>query len=160
VIRSIVVGTDGSDTATEAVRQASDLAKSVGAKVHIVSAYEPIAGARVGGGDPETPVSPDFEVDSVLEQASGIMHAQGVEYESHARKGGDPADVILRVAEEQGADVIMVGSRGMQGAKRFLLGSVPNKISHHASCSVLIVRTTSNKAIRPQAARWVSGGIR
>ena len=55
---------------------------------------------------------------------------------------GDPADAILDVAEEQGADLIVVGNKGMTGAKRFLLGSVPNKVSHHAPCSVLIVRTT------------------
>jgi nucleotide-binding universal stress UspA family protein len=68
------------------------------------------------------------------------MHARGVEAECHARKG-DPADALLQVAEENGADLIVVGNRGMTGAKRFLLGSVPNKVSHHASCSVLIVRT-------------------
>ena len=59
----------------------------------------------------------------------------------HAREG-DPADAILDVAEELGADLIVVGNKGMSGAKRFLLGSVPNKVSHHAPCSVLIVRTT------------------
>jgi nucleotide-binding universal stress UspA family protein len=69
------------------------------------------------------------------------MRAKGVEAESHARLG-DPADALLEVAEEEGADLIVVGNRGMTGAKRFLLGSVPNKISHHAPCSVLIVRTT------------------
>jgi nucleotide-binding universal stress UspA family protein len=142
VIESVVVGTDGSETASEAVREACDLAKSVGARVHVVSAYEPVSGARVGGGQPERPVGPDFEVDAVLERAAGIVQTRGVEFECHARKGNDPADVILQVAEEQGADVIVVGSKGMQGAKRFLLGSVPDKISHHAPCSVLIVRTT------------------
>lgn len=142
MIRSIVVGTDGSETATEAVRQAGDLAQSVGATVHVVSAYEPVSGARVEGGDPEIAVGPDFEVGSILERAAGMMNTRGVDCETHARKGGDPADAILRVAEEQDADVIMVGSMGMQGAKRFLLGSVPDKISHHAPCSVLIVRTT------------------
>ena len=55
---------------------------------------------------------------------------------------GDPADAILDVAEEQGADLIVIGNKGMTGAKRFLLGSVPNKVSHHAPCSVLIIRTT------------------
>ena len=55
---------------------------------------------------------------------------------------GDPADAILDVAEERGADLIVVGNKGMTGAKRFLLGSVPNKVSHHAPCSVLIIRTT------------------
>src|SRR5205807_410640 len=83
-----------------------------------------------------------IEVDAVLEQAAGMMHTRGVECECHARKRGDPADAILDVAEEQDADLIVIGSKGMQGTKRFLLGSVPNKISHHASCSVLIVRTT------------------
>ena len=55
---------------------------------------------------------------------------------------GDPADAILDVAEELEADLIVVGNKGMTGAKRFLLGSVPNKVSHHAPCSVLIIRTT------------------
>ena len=143
MIVSIVVGTDGSDTASEAVRQAGDLAKSVGATIHVVSAYQPVSGARVGGdGEPENSVGPDFEVDAVLEQAAGMMRTRGVECECHARKRGDPADAILDVAEEHDADLIVVGSKGMQGAKRFLLGSVPNKISHHAPCSVLIVRTT------------------
>lgn len=64
-----------------------------------------------------------------------------MEVNIHARQG-DPADAILDVAEEQNADVVIVGNRGMTGAKRFLLGSVPDKVSHHAPCSVLIVRTT------------------
>ncbi len=60
---------------------------------------------------------------------------------THAREG-DPADAILEVAEQTDADLIVVGNKGMTGARRFLLGSVPNKISHHAPCSVYIVRTT------------------
>ena len=67
--------------------------------------------------------------------------AAGVAVETYARQG-DPADAILDVAEERGADLIVVGNKGMTGAKRFLLGSVPNKVSHHAPCSVLIIRTT------------------
>ena len=63
------------------------------------------------------------------------------EVETHARQG-DAADAILDVAEERRSDLIIVGHRGTSGAKRFLLGSVPNKVSHHAPCSVLIVRTT------------------
>ena len=55
---------------------------------------------------------------------------------------GDPAEGILSVAEETKADLIVVGNKGMTGARRFLLGSVPNNISHHAPCSVIIVRTT------------------
>jgi nucleotide-binding universal stress UspA family protein len=64
-----------------------------------------------------------------------------MEVQTFAREG-DPADAILDVAEERGSDLIVVGNKGMTGAKRFLLGSVPNKVSHHAPCSVLIIRTT------------------
>ena len=64
----------------------------------------------------------------------------GVEAATYGRQG-DPADAILDVAEEQGADLIVVGNKGMTGARRFLLGSVPNRVSHHAPCSVLIIRT-------------------
>jgi nucleotide-binding universal stress UspA family protein len=143
-MKSIVVGTDGSETASRALQEAADLAKSTGAKVHIVSAFEPASGAQVAGDTPERAswmVGPDVQVDSVLDDAAGALHAKGIESESHARKG-DPADALLDVAAENGADLIVVGNKGMTGAKRFLLGSVPDKISHHASCSVLIVRTT------------------
>ena len=67
--------------------------------------------------------------------------ARDVACSPHSRQG-DPADAILDVAEETSADLIVVGNKGMTGAKRFLLGSVPNKVSHHAPCSVLIIRTT------------------
>jgi nucleotide-binding universal stress UspA family protein len=61
--------------------------------------------------------------------------------QTHASEG-DPADAILDVAEEIKADLIVVGNKGMTGARRFLLGSVPNNVSHHAPCSVIIVKTT------------------
>ena len=143
-MNTIVVGTDGSNTAAQALQQAGDLAKSTGAKLHIVSAYEPASGAHIGGETPERSswmVGPDVQVDSVLDNAAGAMHAQGIEAECHARKG-DPANALLDVAAEHDADMIVVGNKGMTGAKRFLLGSVPDKISHHAPCSVLIVRTS------------------
>ncbi len=86
-------------------------------------------------------VNPREDVDATLQQTAEDIRAKGVDVTIWARQG-DPADAILDVAEEQGADLIVVGNRGMTGAKRFLLGSVPNKISHHAPCSVLIIRTT------------------
>jgi nucleotide-binding universal stress UspA family protein len=140
MFKAIVVGTDGSETAGQAFEEACSLAKRVGARLHVVSAYDPVGGARVGEEGAEVGVSPTFEVDAVLQAAAGKGHADGVEVETYARKG-DPSDAILDVAEEQGADLIIVGSMGMRGTKRFLLGSVPNKISHHATCSVMIVRT-------------------
>jgi nucleotide-binding universal stress UspA family protein len=143
----IVVGTDGSETAAEAVRQATDLAKQVGAGLALVSAYEPVAGSRLREERQQVPedlahvVSPREDVDATLSEAAQEVKKNGVEVETFARQG-DPADAILDVAEEQKADLIIVGNKGMTGAKRFLLGSVPNKVSHHAPCSVMIVRTT------------------
>jgi nucleotide-binding universal stress UspA family protein len=143
----IVVGTDGSDTAKQAVGQAVQLAKSIGASVDIVSAYEPVAQSRLRQERKEVPddmqwmVNPRQEVDATLEEAAEEARGQGVEVRTFAREG-DPADAIIDVAEEQGADLIVMGNKGMTGAKRFLLGSVPNKVSHHAPCSVLIIRTT------------------
>jgi nucleotide-binding universal stress UspA family protein len=143
----IVVGTDGSDTASEAVRQAVELAKSLGANLDVVSAFEPVPRERLREESSEIPgdvaysVGPREDVNQVLEAAAGPAREQGVEVNTHAREG-DPADAILDVAEETNADLVIVGNKGMTGARRFLLGSVPNKISHHAPCSVLIVRTT------------------
>jgi nucleotide-binding universal stress UspA family protein len=133
MFKSILVGTDGSETATEAVRQAVSLAKSVGARLQIVSAYEPE--------DLQWAISPREDIDGTLAAAAAIASAEGVPVDVYARQG-DPADAILDVAEEQGTDLVVVGNKGMTGAKRFLLGSVPNKVSHHAPCSVLIIRTT------------------
>ncbi len=143
---SIVVGTDGSETAHRAVAQAVDLAKGLGARLEIVCAYEPVSRGRLREergtvpADMQWMVNAREDVEATLAEAAEQAHEQAVEVTTHARQG-DPADAILDVAEERGADLIVVGNRGMTGAKRFLLGSVPNKVSHHAPCSVLIIRT-------------------
>ena len=147
MFQSIVVGTDGSATAGEAVREAIELAKAVGASIELVSAYEPVSNQRLREEARQAPedlqwmVNPREDVDATLAEAAERVAAAGVTSRSWAREG-DPADAILDVAEERGADLIVVGNKGMTGAKRFLLGSVPNKVSHHAPCSVLIIRTT------------------
>jgi len=144
---SIVVGTDGSETARMAVREAYELAKQVGATIDIVSAYAPVSGQRLREEQREVPpdvewsINPREDVDATLAEAEAAVEGAGITVTTFAREG-DPADAILDVAEERGADLIVVGNKGMTGAKRFLLGSVPNKISHHAPCSVLIVRTS------------------
>ena len=144
---SIVVGTDGSETAGKAVARAVELAKTLGARLLIVSAFEPVGGTRLRQEGTQAPadlqwmVNPREDVDATLGDAAEQARAAGLEPETFARLG-DPADAILDVAEEQRADLIVVGNKGMTGAKRFLLGSVPNKVSHHAPCSVLIIRTT------------------
>ncbi len=147
MFRSIVVGTDGSDTAGKAVQEAIDLAKSVGAAVYVVCAYEPVPQARLREEARQAPedlqwmINPREDVDATLADAADLVRDSGLDVETFPREG-DPADAILDVAEERDADLIVVGNKGMTGARRFLLGSVPNKVSHHAPCSVLIVRTT------------------
>ena len=147
MFRSIVVGTDGSDTARKAVDAAVELARLSDATLELVSAYEPVASERLRARGRQVPadlewmVNPREDVDATLAQAARAAAEAGVTARAYVREG-DPADAILDVAEELGSELIVVGNKGMTGAKRFLLGSVPNKVSHHAPCSVLIVRTT------------------
>jgi len=143
----IVVGTDGSQTATEAVKTAIELAKLSKATLEIVSAYEPVPQSRLRGesegisGDVAHSINPREDVELVLGNAAAEAKKADVDVITHPREG-DPADAILDVAEENHADLVLVGNKGMTGARRFLLGSVPNKISHHAPCDVWIVKTT------------------
>ena len=147
MFRSIVVGTDGSDTATRAVSEAIDMAKAIGATLELVSAYAPVpeqrlrAERRDAPADVQWSINPRQEVEAALTDAADLAREAGVSVNTYARQS-DPADAILDVAEEQNAELIIVGNKGMTGAKRFLLGSVPDKISHHAPCSVLIIRTS------------------
>jgi nucleotide-binding universal stress UspA family protein len=143
----IVVGTDGSETATQAVRTAIELAKMSKAKLEIVSAYEPVPQSRLKeegegiSGDISHAVNPREDVNLILGKAQAEAKNAKVDVVTHPREG-EPADAILDVAEEHKADLVIVGNKGMTGARRFLLGSVPNKISHHSPCDVWIVHTT------------------
>jgi nucleotide-binding universal stress UspA family protein len=148
MVRSILVGTDGSATASIAVAQAIELARAMGARLQIVSANEPVTAGPLGigrlhaAGDIQWPAPPRENALPVLDAARRDALAAGVADVETFPRVGDAADAILDVAEEQGTDLIIVGHKGMTGATRFLLGSVPNKVSHHAPCSVLIVRTS------------------
>ena len=145
MFESILVGTDGSDTAGEAVAHAVRMASALGAQLQIVSAYEPVPERRLRIERVHVPtdvqVNMREEVLALLDAARQDAEAAGVTRVETFARVGDAADAILDVAEEQGSDLIVVGNKGMTGATRFLLGSVPNKVSHHAPCSVLIVRT-------------------
>jgi nucleotide-binding universal stress UspA family protein len=139
----IVVGTDGSDRAKAAVSEAVRLAKALGAEVHVVTAGKQLQGARIVGAPQGaaavwSPVEGGLQ-NSIIDEAVASARIAGVPAEPHIRDS-DPADALLEVANEVGAAMIVVGNKGMQGGRR-LLGSVPNKISHEASCSVLIVNT-------------------
>ena len=140
---SIVVGTDGSETAKQAVTEAVRLAQALEAPVHVVSAYQPmlakVSGAPEGAAKVWQPL-PDGEVERILDQAVARVRLAGVEASAHAVRK-DAAAALIDVADEVGASMIVVGSKGMHGARRLALGNVPNKVSHHAHCSVLIVAT-------------------
>ena len=155
--RSIVVGTDGSEPADAAVRRATDLASREGARLHLVTAYhhqqilpettiwtnDPkgvIDTGRTGGGPQPETVDLREVAESVVKRAAREALSKGVEVETHAREG-HPAEVIIEVANQVHADLIVVGSRGLTGIKRYLLGSVSSKVSEHAPCNVMIVRS-------------------
>jgi nucleotide-binding universal stress UspA family protein len=137
---SIVVGIDGSPTAEKALSRAIELARAFGARLHVVSAYEPVP-ARVSGAPAaeEYVVSPSFKADAVLERALDVAGAKDLAVEQHAPKGA-AADALVSVAEETSAELIVMGSVGMTGPKR-IFGSVPNRVAHRAPCDVLIVHT-------------------
>jgi nucleotide-binding universal stress UspA family protein len=141
---SIVVGTDGSETAKQAVTEAVRLAKALGAELHVVSAFEPLRGAHVTGAPSGAakvwaPL-PDDKVEATLSEAAAGVRLADVKVTTHAIRE-DPADALLSVADKVGATMIVVGSKGMHGARRLALGNVPNKVSHRATCNVLIVAT-------------------
>ena len=122
--RTVLVGTDGSTTATRAVTRAAELAAASEAELIVAYVGDAAQGARV-----LDHVVASLAATSLLPQTRVLA--------------GDPADALLRLAAAEHVDVIVVGNKGMTGAQRFLLGSVPNKISHRASCDVLVVHTTA-----------------
>lgn len=138
----IVVGTDGSEPAERAVREAIDIAVRDGARLHIVTAYpDPamVLRERIASGATRMDVNLRDVADSVVARNERDAEERGVEVVTHTRES-NPAEAILDVASEQNADLIVVGSRGLSGIQRFLLGSVSQKVSEHASCNVMIVR--------------------
>jgi len=140
----IVVGTDGSPTADRAVQAASDLARSLGAELHIVTAVKaPRPGMAAASGaplvDPGIGQALAAEVAQSVGETAVQKFGEGIKAEAHAAQG-NPDDVILATAVDVGADLIVVGSKGMRGARRYL-GSVPNSVAHGAHCAVLVIKT-------------------
>jgi nucleotide-binding universal stress UspA family protein len=143
-MQTVVVGTDGSPNAEAALRQAAKIAKAEGAAVHVVTAYPdiPTYGESIASSAKRDRIDLREVAEQVLTRVEGELEADGLEVVTDAREG-DPAKVILDVAKEQDADLIVVGARGLTGLRRFLLGSVSSKLSHHADCSLMIVREKS-----------------
>jgi nucleotide-binding universal stress UspA family protein len=147
-VAGVVVGTDGSPTATQAVRRAAELARAEGAPLHLVTAYSTKQGweqRREIEAMPEEDrwrASPGEVAETMLRQTATDIVGKGVAVSCHARPG-DPADVLVEVAGETGARLLVVGNRGMRGTGRMVVPSVPNRVSHRAPCDVLIVDTTA-----------------
>ena len=137
----IVVGTDGSETATKAALEAIELAKAFGAQLHIVTAYKPISvSASSIPAEFADSVNSRSAVDAILEDVGSRARQASVTVELHAVTG-DPADALLELAEKVGADLIVVGNKGLGSVKRFLLGNVPSKVVHNSPCSTHVVHT-------------------
>jgi nucleotide-binding universal stress UspA family protein len=143
--RTIVVGTDCSTTADRAVLKAAELAKLSGAKLHIVSAYrDPTTGlAAVAGATSmvatEWPEAAIRDQHARIEATAHELRARGVEVDTRVEQG-PAADALVAVADAVGADLLVVGDRGLKGV-RGLLGSVPNRVTHRACLDVLVVHT-------------------
>jgi nucleotide-binding universal stress UspA family protein len=137
---TIVVGTNWSDTAEVAFAKALELARAGGGSLHVVTASPqtppPAAGASAAASASRS-VGPDFQADVVLERTLERLGGSDVDVRQHTSTA-EPGDAILAVAEQVGADLIVVGNRGMN---RRVLGSIPNTVSHRAACDVLIVQT-------------------
>ena len=118
--RRILVRTDGSRTAARAVARAAEVAAATGATLTVFTAGSGAKAERV--------------------VADATRDMDGIEVETRVGPG-DPATALVDEAA-RGYDLLVVGNKGMTGASRFLLGSVPNKVSHHSPCPLLIVHTT------------------
>jgi len=128
--RRVMVATDRSETAERAVHWAAQFADRFGADLHVVQV---IAADGAAGGDQLRTAA-----DALISHAHALAGARG---RGRVIVDGDPAMAIVRAAEEDAADVLVVGNAGMAGRKEFLLGNVPNRISHNARCTVIIVNT-------------------
>jgi nucleotide-binding universal stress UspA family protein len=144
--KKILVGTDGSPPSLKSVSEAAFMAKAMGSELLVMTAYQPPDQATLERWRDEAPteISWRFSATSAAEEAveRGLATAKemGVEAKTIIEPG-EAGEALINVAEREGVDLMVVGNRGMAGASRFLLGSVPNKVSHHAPCDLLIVHT-------------------
>jgi nucleotide-binding universal stress UspA family protein len=142
MIATIAVGTDGSETATEAVGMAGSLARRLDAKLVVLSAFQGGEGPPREPDDPavelQWTVSDSARVREILARTETDLRRQGIDCSTRVDEG-DPADVLVRLAAECDADLLVIGNKGM---RRRVLGSVPNTVTHRAPCSVLVAKTT------------------
>jgi nucleotide-binding universal stress UspA family protein len=142
MLSTVAVGTDGSSTAEVAVRAAAELARRFDAELVLISASQDSGRARRGSPRPDVELqwaySPAARVREMLARTEQEMANDGVNCRMLIDEG-DAAEVLVRLARECEADLLVIGNKGMD---RRLLGSVPNSVTHKAPCSVLVVKTT------------------
>jgi nucleotide-binding universal stress UspA family protein len=142
MISTVAVGTDGSETASRAVEVAADMARRYDAKLVLLSAFTASGRAPVNlsgsAREVQWTFSPMAGLNEQLERTEAELRENGLDVSTLVEQG-EPGDVLVRLAEQCGADVLVIGNKGMQ---RRLLGSVPNTVTHKAACSVLVVKTT------------------
>ena len=144
--KRILVGTDGSEPSLRSVREAAALAKAFGAELVVLCVYQTVDQATLERWKEDAPVemswqySPTSIAEQSVEKGRRAAEEMGVGAKTLIAEG-EAGEMLIRTAEQEDVDLLVVGNRGMAGATRFLLGSVPNKVSHHAPCDVLIVHT-------------------
>jgi nucleotide-binding universal stress UspA family protein len=133
----VAVGTDGSATAEEAVKQAADIAKRFDAKLVLISAGA-TAGAEGDDIERQWASNPSARMATMLQRTESRLREEGIDCETRIADG-DPAEMLVQLAADCDADMLVIGNKGI---KRRVLGSVPNSVTHKAECSVLVVKTT------------------
>jgi nucleotide-binding universal stress UspA family protein len=133
----VAVGTDGSETAEEAVKQAAEIAKRFDAKLVLLS-----VGATFKGEEDDLERqwawNPSALLATALQRTESRLRRDGIDCETHIGDG-DPAEMLVQLATRCDADLLVIGNKGMN---RRVLGGVPNSVTHKAECSVLVVKTT------------------
>jgi nucleotide-binding universal stress UspA family protein len=139
MVTRVAVGTDGSATAAKAIEAATEMARRFGAELILLGVYEERSGSP-GSQDPERQwaSSPSARLREILARTEEEARRAGIACQTLTDEG-PPGEVLVRLAEECEADLLVIGNKGMQ---RRVLGSVPNTVTHRAPCSVYVVKTT------------------
>lgn len=146
MFQHILLASDGSDNALRAAEAAAEIAKKFHARLTLLTVFDPPIMAPPFLGGPEPMIDAEVltrqadEVQDAVEKRTGeVLLKHGVTFDSR-REVGHPVDHIVNLAEKEKTDLIVMGSRGLGGLQSFLLGSVSDRVLHHAHCPVLIVR--------------------
>ncbi|HVM40946.1 MAG TPA: universal stress protein [Acidimicrobiia bacterium] len=146
VYRHLLVGTDGSETATAAVKQAATLAAAFGARLTVMTVFSDVPDHELAEAGDQLPSEMRWQItgaaqaEETAQQGARVAKALGAD--AHARvERGQPAEAIIKALDVGDFDLVVVGSRGLSSPSRFLLGNVPNAVSHHAPCDVAVIHT-------------------